>query len=380
MKILYDHQIFTWQDYGGISRYFCELMSQYATEPGISFRLALRYSQNDHLRQQPLLNRFWTQRNDFFSDSSGITRFQRGIHINVLNHVFNNQRESVQRLKEQDFDLFHPTYFDPYFLRYLKTKPYVLTVYDMIIELFPDMFKGDTTAIQKKKVIECATKIIAISENTKTDIIRFYDIDPKKIEVIPLATSLKVNTPDSAPTRPHKYILFVGNRGTYKNFIFFINSVSSLLCKEKDLTVICAGGGMFSDDEMHLLDDLGIKTQVLYYPIINDSTLSHLYRNAILFVFPSLYEGFGIPVLEAFSCGCPVAASNCSSLPEVGNESVRYFDPNNSDSIRQVVEDIVHNDSLQESLRKRGYQRLDHFSWEKTARATRNVYDNLLSQ
>jgi glycosyltransferase involved in cell wall biosynthesis len=380
MKILYDHQIFTWQDYGGISRYFCELMSQYATEPGISFRLALRYSQNDHLRQQALLNRFWTQRNDFFSDSHGITRFQRGIHINVLNHVFNNQRESVQRLKEQDFDLFHPTYFDPYFLKYLKTKPYVLTVYDMIIELFPDMFKGDTTAIRKKKVIECATKIIAISENTKTDIIRFYDIDPQKIEVIPLATSLKVNTPDSAPTCPQKYILFVGNRGTYKNFTFFINSVSSLLCEEQDLNVICAGGGMFTDDEMHLLDDLRIKNQVLYYPIINDSTLSHLYRNAILFVFPSLYEGFGIPVLEAFSCGCPVAASNCSSLPEVGDEAVTYFDPNNSDSIRQVVEDIVHNDSLQVSLRKRGYQRLELFSWEKTARATKNVYDNLLSQ
>jgi glycosyltransferase involved in cell wall biosynthesis len=380
MKVLYDHQIFTWQDYGGISRYFCELMSQFATDPGVGFHLALRYSQNDHLHQQPQLNRFWTRRNNFFSDSHFFARIQRGIHINALNHVISNRQESIQQLSKQDFDIFHPTYFDPYFLKYLKTKPYVLTVYDMIIELFPDMFVGDTTVAQKKNVIECATKIIAISENTRTDIIRFYDIDPKKIEVIPLATSLQTTTPDSALALPQKYILFVGNRETYKNFTFFINSISALLREENGLSLICAGGGIFSAGEIHLFDDLGIKPKVHYYPIINDSTLSHLYRNAVLFVFPSLYEGFGIPVLEAFSCGCPVAASNCSSLPEVGGDAVDYFNPVNSDSIQQVIGAIVNNDSLQDSLRKRGFQRLKHFSWEKTASATKNVYDNLSSR
>ena len=96
------------------------------------------------------------------------------------------------------------------------------------------MFRGDTTAIQKKQVIECAAKIIAISDNTKTDIIRFYDIDPKKIEVIPLATSLQINTPDISLNLPQKYILFVGNRGAYKNFTFFLNSISSFLHEEKD--------------------------------------------------------------------------------------------------------------------------------------------------
>jgi glycosyltransferase involved in cell wall biosynthesis len=250
----------------------------------------------------------------------------------------------------------------------------------MIHELFPDMVKGDNTATQKKKVIECATKIIAISENTKTDIIKFYDIDPKNIVVIPLATSLQTHTPDITLNLPQKYILFVGYRRAYKNFTFFINSISSLLYEEKDLYLICAGGGVFSYDEMQLLNDLKIKMQVLHYPIANDSTLSQLYKKAILFIFPSLYEGFGIPVLEAFSCGCPVAASNCSSLPEVGGEAVNYFDPCNSDSIQKVVEDIVHNKSLQDSIRIRGYQRLKLFSWEKTALDTKNVYDNLLSQ
>jgi glycosyltransferase involved in cell wall biosynthesis len=380
MKILCDYQIFNKQHFGGISRYFCELMEQFSRDPEIDFRLALRYSQNEHLHQQPQLNRFWTRRNDFFSDSHFFTRLQRGIHINALDHVFNNQQESIRRLKEQDFDVFHPTYYDPYFLKYLKTKPYALTVYDMIIELFPDMFKGDITAIQKKKVIECATKIIAISENTKTDIIHFYDIDPQKIEVIPLATSLHRSVPDSTLKLPQRYILFVGNRGDYKNFPLFINSIASLLQKENDLFLICAGGGIFSESEMHLLNELRIKNQVLYYPVTNDSTLSQLYRKAILFIFPSRYEGFGIPVLEAFSCGCPVAASNCSSLPEVGGEAMIYFDPNNSESMQEVIEDIIQNESLQESLRIRGYQRLKLFTWEMTAMNTKKVYDNLLSQ
>ena len=236
------------------------------------------------------------------------------------------------------------------------------------------------TAIHKKNVIECATKIIAISDNTKTDIIRFYDIDPQKIEVIPLATSLRINTPDNTLNLPQKYILFVGNRRVYKNFTFFINSISSFLREEKDLFLVCAGGGVLSKNEIRLLEDLRIRRKVLYYPVISDGTLSYLYRKAILFAFPSLYEGFGIPVLEAFSCGCPVAASNCSSLPEVGGDAVNYFDPKNSASIQKVVEDIVHNPSVQDSLRARGYERLKLFSWEKTALNTKKVYDNLLSQ
>lgn len=371
MRILYDHQIFTYQKYGGISRYFCELYSHFLTMDKIQPEISIVYSENSYY--QELFHQKIT-----LPDQKTLGKYlniRKNIVINKINEYY-----CKKQIRNGYFDILHPTYYNPYFLKYIKTQPYVLTVYDMIHELFPDMFKGDTTAIQKKKVIECATKIIAISDNTQTDIIKIYDIDPKNIEVIPLATSLQLYTPDITLDLPPKYILFVGNRGSYKNFTFFLNSISSLLFKEKDLYLICAGGGVFLDFEMHLFSDLKIKGKVLHYPIANDSTLSQLYRKAILFVFPSLYEGFGIPVLEAFSCGCPVAASNCSSLPEVGGKAMNYFDPNNSDSIQKVVEDIVDNNSLQDSLRTCGYQRLKLFSWEKTALNTKNVYDNLLSQ
>jgi glycosyltransferase involved in cell wall biosynthesis len=355
-------------------------MNQFSGDPTMEFTLPLGYSTNIHLITTAVSKKHWFLKHDYSHLNKFVNIFQKNVRESVTDFFLRNQKNSELMLKKQNFDIFHPTYYNPYFLKYIKTKPYVLTVYDMIHERFPDMFKGDTTAIQKKKVIESATKIIAISDNTKTDIIHFYNVDPLKIEVIPLATSLQINIPDNPLNLPHKYILFVGNRGTYKNFTFFINSISSLLREEKDLFLICAGGGVFSEYEIRLLDALMIKRKVLYYPIVNDSTLSQLYRKAILFVFPSLYEGFGIPVLEAFSCGCPVAAGNCSSLPEVGGDAAKYFDPNNSASIQKVVQDIMHNDLVQDSLRARGYERLKCFSWEKTALHTKKVYDNLLSQ
>lgn len=379
MKILFDHQIFAQQSYGGISRYFCELMNQFSADPVMEFTLPLGYSTNVYLKTTAISKNYWFIRHNYPHLNRCVNLFQNNVRNSVTDFFLRNQKKSELILKKQNFDIFHPTYYNPYFLKYLKTKPYVLTVYDMIHELFPDMFKGDSTAIHKKNLIEFATKIIAISDNTKTDVIRFYDIDPQKIEVIPLATSLRRNTLDNTPNLPQKYILFVGNRGVYKNFTFFINSVSSFL-REEDLFLICAGGGVFSENEIRLLEDLKIKRKVLYCPIANDGTLSQLYRKAILFAFPSLYEGFGIPVLEAFSCGCPVAAGNCSSLPEVGGDAVNYFDPKNSASIQNVIEDIVHNPSVQDSLRARGYERLKLFSWEKTALNTKKVYDNLLIQ
>jgi glycosyltransferase involved in cell wall biosynthesis len=371
MKILYDHQIFTSQKYGGISRYFCELYSHLLTIDTIRPEISVVYSENSYYKE--LFHQKYS-----LPDQKTVEKylnFGKNIAINKI-----NEYSSKKQISRGNFDIFHPTYYDPYFLKYIKTKPYVLTVHDMIHELFPDLFKGDTTAIQKKRAIESATKIIAISDNTKIDIIKFYDVDPQKIEVIHHATLLHTLIPDSTLNLPHKYILYVGNRGAYKNFTFFINSISSLLYEEKDLYLVCAGGGVFSDNEMQLLNVLKIKKRVLHHPIADDRTLSQLYRKAILFVFPSLYEGFGIPVLEAFSCGCPVAASNCSSLPEVGGEAVNYFDPTKSDSIQKVVETIVHNNSVQESLRLRGYKRLKLFSWEKTVLNTRNVYNNVLSQ
>ena len=380
MKILYDHQIFIRQHFGGISRYFCEIMDHYSRDPTIEFRLALRYSQNDHLNQHPQLNQFWTQRNNFFSNSQLFIRLQRRIHINILNHIFNNQQESIRQLTQTDFDVFHPTYYDPYFLKYLQKRPYVLTVYDMTHEEFPKIFHSrDPTSARKKILVENATGIIAISENTKTDIVKYLDIEPEKIQVIYLASSLdpeKILHKTQPPMRvkiPKKYLLFVGGREYYKNFPHLIKTLIPIFRKNEDLHLVCAGGGEFSESEKKILQDMHIISRVHLFPI-DDSTLFQLYQNAYAFIFPSLYEGFGIPVLEAFSCRCPALLSNTSSFPEVGGDAALYFNPDSETSMADAIERILSDVHLREELIVRGSERAKLFSWDKTATMTKKVY------
>ena len=381
MKILYDFQIFNKQHYGGISRYFCELMDRFSRDPGIDFHLALRYSLNEYLQQQPQLNRFWTRRNDFFTDSLFFTDLQKKIQINALNHIFNNRRESIQRLRERDFDIFHPTYYDPYFLDYLGKTPYILTIYDMIHEQYPgDFDTSDPTSAGKKILAENAKEIIAISENTKTDIVKFLDIDPGKIQVIPLASSFNLeNMARQNPVAikrnfPGKYLLFIGNRFSYKNFTFLVEALFPVFKNNGDLHLICAGGGKFTGPEIKLIRKMDMTSRLHLFPA-DDATLLHLYRNASAFVFPSLYEGFGLPVLDAFSCGCPALLSNTGSLPEVGGNAALYFDPVDRVSLTAAIGQILSNDTLKEDLRSRGLNRAKLFSWEKTAAMTKKVYE-----
>jgi len=370
MKVLYDHQIFERQVFGGISRYFFELMNRYYQKQALTVKLSLIYSDNHYLRGAPFSRHLSSRQIPPLPGERG-----RDLRRNLLiNANFHWSRRQISR---GDYDLFHPTYYDPYFLKYLKGRPYVLTVYDMIHELYPDLFGHDCTTAQKRIVAERAEAILAISENTRTDIIRIFDIDPERVKVVHLATSLGDVKPDTALALPQRYILFVGNRTLYKNFNFFITAISPLLKKDRSLQVICAGGGRFSEREESLLKELDIAKQVLYYSF-NDQMLAQLYTRAELFIFPSLYEGFGIPMLEAFSCGCPVVASNTSSLPEVGGDAARYFDPTSATSLTDTVEEVVYSNDLQEALRKKGYVRLKNFSWEKTAEETRKIYERIL--
>ena len=314
---------------------------------------------------------------------------QKKIRFNALNFginfLINNQGESIRLLKKQDFDIFHPTYYEPYFLKYLQKKPYVLTVYDMIHEHFPDYFKtSDQTRVWKKQLIENASDIIAISENTKRDILTFTNADPDRIHVIYLGNPFE-NVSSSVPDSLHQdipgfnypYLLFVGDRHAYKNFNFFIESVTDLLHKNGELHVVCAGSLPFTREEKKMLKNLNIINKV-HHVKINGTILKNLYKNARAFIFPSLYEGFGLPVLEAFSCGCPALISRSSSLPEIGGDGAIYFDPLDRQSIISAVETVLFNEMYREELIRKGYNRLKFFSWEKTADTTKKIYHNLL--
>lgn len=366
MKILYDHQIFSTQKFGGISRYFYELISEFSKQKDIECEISLLVSNNHYISDKKFVK---------------YINFLPNIHFRGKGRVSNlvNKAYSILKIKEQQFNVFHPTYYNTYFLRYLNSKPFVLTVYDMIHEKFRYMFnKNDKTSEYKRLLVEKATKIIAISQSTKNDLIEIFKTDESKIEIVYLGNSMLSSIFNTVNFKiPKRYIVFVGNRQGYKNFERFIKSVSYILRKDNDLFVVCAGGGKFNDKEIQLFRDLVIERQILQYNL-DDESLAYLYKNALCFVFPSLYEGFGIPLLESFACGCPVVCSNISSLPEIAGDAAYYFDPYSEESIKHAIMKVMNDTKLRKNLIDRGYNQLKKFSWKQTAEQTKKIYESIL--
>jgi glycosyltransferase involved in cell wall biosynthesis len=277
------------------------------------------------------------------------------------------------------YDFFHPTYYMPHFLRGLRGKPFVLTVYDMTEEIYPGSSGGLEMFFTRKRLLaEKAAHVIAISESTKRDLVRLYELPEEKVSVVHLANSLAPPPPESPRPVAAPYLLVVGRRGGYKNFPFFIRAAAKFLDEHRDCRVVCAGGGPFTAQERTVLEEEGITEMVVLHDACDDEMLARLYRHAMCFVLPSLYEGFGIPILEAFACGCPVLSSDRSSLPEVGGDAVRYFDPSDEASLVSALEHTTHPDEA-DRLRHAGAQRLAQFTWQKAAEATKQVYRKVLS-
>ena len=178
---------------------------------------------------------------------------------------------------------------------------------------------------------------------------------------------------------PEKYILYVGNRDFYKNFNNFILAVEPLLKEHKDLYLIAAGGGLFNKDELKLFESKNLKNKIIYKSA-DDTSLATLYSNALAFIFPTLYEGFGIPALEAMNCDCPVVMSNTSSLPEVGGDAAIYFDPTKTGDMTEKIGSVIFNKELREGLVKKGAIQRNKFSFEKTALDTMKIYEKLLNK
>ena len=387
MKVLYDHQAFSSFAYGGVSRIYYELMNAYSTDPEVHPELSLKYSDNEYVKDaewnrgvRPYLKRV--------ADWGGIglpVHLTRNVIVKQMNNYrkYENKKYSEQVIGKGDFDLFHPTYYDPYFLNYLHNKPFVLTVYDMIYELLPEYFPSSQQFSNWKLLLaKEAAKIIAISENTKKDLMELYKLPSDKIKVVYLANSLNAkkiqqNNIDEKIKLPERYLLYVGNRVLYKNFLFFIESIVPLLLQDKTLAVVCAGGKDFTRAEKLSFNKWDVEHKLHYFPA-NDEILTSLYKNALAFVFPSLYEGFGIPVLEAFACDCPVLISNTSSLPEIAGEACLSFDPTNKTSILDAVNQVLSDKSLREELCKKGKDRVNSFSWERTAKETKRIYESII--
>jgi glycosyltransferase involved in cell wall biosynthesis len=362
MRILYDGQIYKYQAAGGISRYFANLISRlpqnFTPYLSVPQQHKVIYPEHPNLK-------FWKYK-----------QF-RPLHISHRLEKYYFRTANIFN----DFDIVHPTYYSLLSQQDLNKykHPFVLTVYDMVHEIFREQIdpKGEQSE-QKRKAIFAAYRVICISENTKKDLINWYSVPEEKITVTYLASGIDVRlSHGSEPIPSQPYYLYVGSRdANYKNFDTLLMAFTKVVSVKPEM-ILCVVGYPFSETEVKLIAELKLTDRIKHYAYPNDSHLAKLYRCSIAFVYPSLYEGFGIPPLEAMSCGTVVVASNSSSIPEVVGDAGILFNPTATRDLADILLSLVDSTAERARLIAKGQQRAKAFSWDKTTQQTVDVYHSV---
>lgn len=366
MKISYDAQIFHEQSYGGMSRYVCEIASRISEFSDSEVSITAPMHINSYLQHMPpqLVSGFRLPRVDHLAlPVRGVGMLIGDLMLRVIAP-----------------DIIHETYYFPYRLG-PRCARRVLTIHDMIHEKMPSDFAAtDRTARFKLMAARRADHIICVSDRTRRDLIEIQGTDPDKISVVHHGFGLMAEDAivgDLAPFRDEPFLLYVGARGRYKNFSGLLRAYGASSRLSKSCQLVCFGGGDFSPAEMEAIARLGLSGGRVVQVGGGDRVLAGLYKSAIAFVYPSLYEGFGMPPFEAMSFDCPVICSKEGSIPEVVGDAGEYFDPNNVESMSCVIESTVESGTRRNDLILKGRQRLKLFSWDRCARETAAIYRKL---
>ncbi|MCX5885752.1 MAG: glycosyltransferase family 1 protein [Proteobacteria bacterium] len=312
-----------------------------------------------------------------------------------------------KKLRKAGATLYHSPY---YLMPYFSWVPTVLTCHDLIPLVYPQYFTSGQRLIFRLAhilALKAARKVIAVSHATKADLIRYFSVDPQRIAVIPEAadTCFQPQLPDriAAVLRkyalPEKYVLYVGSNKPHKNLqrlieawkivSFGIRGSGLGICQipqspvpnpQSPIKLVIAGHW----DERYpeakkLSEESGLKDKVLFIGPVEDFDLPALYSGAQLFVFPSLYEGFGLPVIEAMACGVPVLCSSVSSLPEVAGDAALLVDPQDVATLATAISQVLTDDGLRGQMREKGLRQSAQFSWKRTAQETLKVYTGVLT-
>lgn len=281
-------------------------------------------------------------------------------------------------------------YHSPYYLMsYRPAAPTVLTVYDLIPILLPDAATARARLLFRlthRLAWRAARQIIAISATTANDLATIFGVDRRHITVIPLGVDAHFHPqPLSERERvrsvyglPISFLLYVGINKPHKNLVNLLEAYAQLSSQTPPLVIAGAWDRRYPE-AMQAANRLQLADRVRFLGPAPESDLPGLYSAATLFVFPSRYEGFGLPVLEAMACGTPVACSSASSLPEVAEDAALYFDPMQPASIAQTLQSLLDDDALRCRLAGKGEQRARQFTWARTASATLAVYRKAVS-
>ena len=384
MRILYDSLSFDWERVGGVTRYFTNLWRNLPQD--VEYDIAVKETKNLYLQAPPFNV---PAASDSFETFLPRMRFKGKLllfdtlcKIGILQSAKeSNRRQFAQKLKDGNYDVIHVTgahSFGSMWRPYVGRKPIVVTVYDLI----PDIVYGNQDIRRwRKEMLNAATRIIAISEHTKRDVMAHYGISEDRISVVYLGVDSGSDMKPVSALAGKKYIFYVGKRDGYKNFAFMVKALAPVFARDHSLSLVCTGRG-FDETETRLLDECGMAGRASAN-LYGDDELRWLYANACVFIYPSIYEGFGMPILDAFSFGCPVLLANATCFPEVGGDAALYFDPKDEEDFRRQLMRVIGDDDEARGLRAdmvaRGKERVKLFSWKKCAKETAEVYRRCVS-
>ena len=368
-RVVVDGIIFEWQPWGGVARIYREIIPRMC-------------AQNPALRVDLLVNR---------GGSYGIPDLEQ-VHprllIPPLDRFLRPRRylapiippgtQAVKQFWTRDLRdaIWHSSYHtSPSHWR----GPIVTTVHDLIHELLPRTMPGamnDLIRTRKRQSILEATVVICDSRNTARDVQSFYGVPAEKIQVIHLAYNslFQPLTPDAARTIEQPFLLYVGSRERYKNFDMLLDTYANWEARAEFALVIVGRG--WSPHEQTRLHELKIEDDVRLFRHISDAALCELYNQAAVFVYPSLYEGFGIPLLEAAACGCPIVSSDIATSVEVAGDVPIYFQRSEVDSLRAALDSAVA-EGRSSARAQRGLELAQRYSWDHTAEQTLAIYQRL---
>ena len=372
MRIAFDHQAFCLQTTGGISRYFCRLAQELVTiEQTVGIFTPLYRNQYAKGLDKKIVH------------GIGVRQYPPKT-ASAITHA--NAWLSKRQIRSWQPDVVHETYFSSTASAPAKT-PSVVTVFDMIGELYgvdgTDLASGKTS--KKYAAVSRAERVICISEKTREDLINLFDIPTEKISVVYLGCdettqnkALKSTGQGKRDTRP--FLLYVGLRGGYKNFDKLLEAIASSKTLKADFDLIAFGGGAFNSSEAKQMEALQFKADQVVQVSGDDQLLYDLYDRAAALVYPSTYEGFGLPPLEAMARDCPVVSSQASVMPEIIDQAAEFFDPAESEAIVNAIEKVVYDKERREQLIELGRERFKRFTWQRCAQETLSVYRELGSR
>ena len=362
VRVAFDEQIFALQFYGGISRMFAELAKQFYANPGMGVELLPLNA--------PVINRY------ILDDDLVRSRMA----VRDAKHEYRSLLRYMARIQPRPGnDIVHNTFYLPHGLSGYPGAKRVVTVHDMIPEMMPTTRRRLDFLTLKKRYVTNADHVICVSESTKEHLLDTYGAIKAPISVVHHGVDPQF-TPGAArhPGLPERYVLFVGNRSQYKDASVLMKAFADVAHHEPDLALLFVGGGAFTAAELRYLKSLGIDGRAVQTSL-PDTVMPAAYGNALMCVFPSRFEGFGLPALEAMACGTPTVLAQGTSLPEVGGTAAAYFEPGDADGLADVMEKMILNPTLRTHHREAGIDRARRFTWRKSAEETVSAYTSALA-